>query len=172
MATGKISRLPREIREQLNRRLDDGEPGNRLVIWHNELPVVRTLLAAEFNGSAINEQNLTNWKQGGYRDWRMQQEAQVLVQTAARTANPPVVTTEQLSTVLSARYVMAFREWQEEPMPVNRRWRQLRVMVRDVSKLRRDEQRKEWRALQGERRDFQNSLTGTPKECANLGKSD
>jgi len=28
---GKIARLPREIREQLNRRLQDGEPGKRLV---------------------------------------------------------------------------------------------------------------------------------------------
>jgi hypothetical protein len=78
MATGKISRLPREIREQLNRRLDDGEPGNRLVIWLNELPTVRALLAAEFGGAAINEQNLTNWKQGGFRDWRIQQEAGAL----------------------------------------------------------------------------------------------
>src|SRR5882724_10428162 len=74
MATGKISRLPREIREQLNQRLDWGEPGKRLVAWLNELPAVRTLLAAEFGGATINEQNLTNWKQGGFREWRMQQE--------------------------------------------------------------------------------------------------
>ena len=74
MATGKISRLPREIREQLNQRMVGGEPGKRLVIWLNELPAVRALLAAEFDGAAINEQNLTNWKQGGFRDWRMEQE--------------------------------------------------------------------------------------------------
>ena len=72
MATGKISRLPREIREQVNKKLDAGEPGNRLVNWLNELPAVRALLAGEFGGAAINEQNLSNWKQGGFREWRMQ----------------------------------------------------------------------------------------------------
>ena len=74
MATGKIARLPREIREQLNQRLEDGEPGNRLVAWLNELPEVKALLAAEFGGAAIKEQNLSNWKQGGFRDWRMRRE--------------------------------------------------------------------------------------------------
>jgi len=78
MATGKISRLLREIREQVNQKLDAGEPGNRLVAWLNELPAVRVLLAAEFGGGAINEQNLTNWKQGGFREWRMEQAASAL----------------------------------------------------------------------------------------------
>jgi len=32
---GKIARIPLEIREQLNCRLADGEPGNRLVEWLN-----------------------------------------------------------------------------------------------------------------------------------------
>jgi hypothetical protein len=29
--TGKIARLPREVREELNRRLQNGEQGKRLV---------------------------------------------------------------------------------------------------------------------------------------------
>jgi hypothetical protein len=32
----------------VNRRLDDGEPGNRLVVWLNELPAVGEALAAVF----------------------------------------------------------------------------------------------------------------------------
>jgi len=28
---GKIARLPKDIREELNRRLEDGEPGKHLV---------------------------------------------------------------------------------------------------------------------------------------------
>ena len=47
MATGKISRLPREICEQLNRRLDNGTPGSRPVTWVNELPPVRAGAGAE-----------------------------------------------------------------------------------------------------------------------------
>ena len=32
-------------------------------------------MAAEFDGKPIREQNLSEWKQGGYRDWMAQQEA-------------------------------------------------------------------------------------------------
>jgi hypothetical protein len=35
--TGKIARLPRELRDELNRRLREGEPGIRLVEWLNSL---------------------------------------------------------------------------------------------------------------------------------------
>ena len=35
---GKIARLPLEIREQLNRRLDDGEQGQPDLDWLNALP--------------------------------------------------------------------------------------------------------------------------------------
>lgn len=71
---GKIARLPCEIREQLNRRLADGEIGKRLVDWLNSLPEVRAVLAAEFGGRPINEQNLSDWKQGGFEDWQRHQE--------------------------------------------------------------------------------------------------
>jgi hypothetical protein len=35
---GKIARLPQEIREQVNRRLEDGEPGKQIAEWLNGLP--------------------------------------------------------------------------------------------------------------------------------------
>src|SRR6266568_3205109 len=37
---GKIARLPLAIREQLNRRLQDGEIGRDLVVWLNSAPEV------------------------------------------------------------------------------------------------------------------------------------
>ena len=45
---GKIARLPRALREQLNHRLQDGELGRRLVDWLNASPEVKAVLAAEF----------------------------------------------------------------------------------------------------------------------------
>ena len=72
--TGKIARLPREIREQLNRRLADGELQTHLVDWLNSLPEVEAVLKANFKGQPISEQNLSEWKQGGYRDWGLHQE--------------------------------------------------------------------------------------------------
>src|ERR1700735_2174125 len=67
--TGKIARLPREIRDQLNQRLNDGQSGRRLVTWLNSLPEVQQVLAANFDGRPLTEQNLSEWKAGGYLDW-------------------------------------------------------------------------------------------------------
>ena len=62
---GKIARLPCRIRTQLNRRLQDGELGPQLVEWLNALPEAQKILAAEFGGRPINEQNLSEWRLGG-----------------------------------------------------------------------------------------------------------
>jgi hypothetical protein len=83
---GKIARLPRNIREQLNHKLDDGEPGGRIVEWLNGLPEVRHVLAEDFGGCRINEQNLSQWRGGGYRDWQKQQERRTLVRQLTEDA--------------------------------------------------------------------------------------
>ncbi|MGA3267891.1 MAG: hypothetical protein ABSE16_13835 [Verrucomicrobiota bacterium] len=57
---GKIARLPGVIRDELNRRLQDGEPGKNLVQWLNGLPKVKKLLADQFAGRPIARQNLSN----------------------------------------------------------------------------------------------------------------
>ena len=72
---GKIARLPRAVRDELNRRLDDGEQGIRLVEWLNGLAEVQAVLKADFDGRPINEQNLSDWKDGGLKDWRRSQQA-------------------------------------------------------------------------------------------------
>ena len=46
--TGKIARLPKAVREELNRRLQDGEPGTQLVEWLNSLPQVQRVKALKF----------------------------------------------------------------------------------------------------------------------------
>ena len=68
--TGKIARLPKAIRDELNRRLDDNELGIRLLDWLNGLPEVQQVLNQDFNGCPINKVNLTHWRQGGFLDWR------------------------------------------------------------------------------------------------------
>src|SRR5580704_14002274 len=110
---GKIARLPKSVRDELNRRLTDGEPGNQLVAWLNDLPEVQKVVAAEFGGRAVREQNLSEWKQGGYQDWLRQQEALELVrglsaegeELRAATAAQPF--TERLVIWLAARYAVA-----------------------------------------------------------------
>ena len=66
---GKIARLPSNIREQLNQRLLDGQPATVILPWLNDLPPVKEILAAQFDGAPIIRQNLDNWRQGGHQDW-------------------------------------------------------------------------------------------------------
>jgi hypothetical protein len=77
---GKIARLPWAIRDELNRRLRDGEPGTQLVDCLNGLPEVQDVLREHFGGRPITEQNLSEWKQRGYEDWLRHQEARAWVQ--------------------------------------------------------------------------------------------
>jgi hypothetical protein len=84
---GKIARLPRHIRDQLNSRLDDGEQGARLVEWLNGLPEVNLVLERNFDGQPINEQNLTDWKQGGFLDWQQLQQSREWVRAVADEAD-------------------------------------------------------------------------------------
>ena len=77
--TGKIARLPQAIRQQLNERLADGECGQHLAAWLNENEVVRKRLAEYYAGRPITEQNLSDWKQGGFLDWQRHQQTRGLV---------------------------------------------------------------------------------------------
>jgi hypothetical protein len=68
--TGKIARLPIQIREKLNRRILDGQVGTTEILpWLNSLDAVRAILADQFDGVPISDANLTEWRQGGYADW-------------------------------------------------------------------------------------------------------
>jgi hypothetical protein len=71
--TGKIGRLPREIRNELGQALYQGVPAVRLVAWLNTLPEVQAILASDFGGQPINNQNLSKWKVRGYPDWLQEQ---------------------------------------------------------------------------------------------------
>src|SRR6516162_4291619 len=78
--TGKIARLPDSIREELNQRLQNNERGKSLIKWLNSLPEVQALLKDHFDGKPINDQNLTEWRKGGFDDWQMRQGALKLAQ--------------------------------------------------------------------------------------------
>lgn len=71
---GKIARLPKAIRDRLNQQIQDGVPGKDLVRWLNLNDEVRDVLLKHFNAKDITEQNLSEWKQGGYQDWLTHQE--------------------------------------------------------------------------------------------------
>jgi hypothetical protein len=84
---GKIARLPRLIRDELNRRLDEGEQSARLVDWLNSQKEVQAVLAIDFNNRPITEQNLSEWKQGGFVDWQQLQESREWVRIVTDEAD-------------------------------------------------------------------------------------
>jgi len=71
---GKIARLPAKIREELNQRLLDGQSAGRILPWLNALPEVIKALDEDFEGLRINDQNLSDWRTGGFVDWQKSRE--------------------------------------------------------------------------------------------------
>jgi len=75
--TGKIARLPATIREELNRRFNNGSLAKDLVPWLNELPDVKRVMNELFGGRPITEDNLSQWRRGGFQDWLRDEERRV-----------------------------------------------------------------------------------------------
>lgn len=60
--TGKIARAPFEVRTQVNEMLRDGRMYESIIKFLGEKGI-----------AGVNEQNLTNWKDGGFQDWLREQ---------------------------------------------------------------------------------------------------
>jgi cell division protein FtsB len=71
----KIARLPFEVREELNRRLLDGEQGPALLPWLNSLRPPGM--------APLNDQNLSAWRQGEYADWLVERKEIEAIQKSA-----------------------------------------------------------------------------------------
>lgn len=67
---GKIARLPEALREELNKRLVGGALGPQLLPWLNAQPETVAVLTEHFAGAPINPQNLSDWRNGGFREWQ------------------------------------------------------------------------------------------------------
>ena len=142
---GKIARLPQVVQEQLNRRLDDHEPGKRLVAWLNSLPEVQAVIQAEFAGRPVREQNLSEWKKGGYADWQRRQERSGLFrQLQAEAGDLGAVMDEetfnrQLTVVLKADVALMAREVMTQTGDPCQRAKHLGILSGKFAQLRREE---------------------------------
>ena len=111
---GKIANLPNEIREELNYRLNDGEPGNELVAWLNAKPEVIEVINQLFDGRPISEQNLSHWRNHGYRVWHAHRT--IVDETHALSGNSEVIAgtginCEKLLLALTASYAEMIQRW-------------------------------------------------------------
>ena len=145
--------MPRNIRDELDRRLDNGEPGVRLVEWLNSLPEVQQVLETCFAGHQITEKNLSDWKANGHLDWQGQQ--QTLAVTRELKAKAVELSTESdgnltesLATVVAACYAAALDGWNGEITDeMRRKLRGLKGITREVLCLERMKIQREWLAL-------------------------
>jgi hypothetical protein len=125
---GKIARLSRALQTEVNRRLAAGEPGRILLAWLNAQPEVQTLMLGEFAGKAVNKQNLSQWRLGGFTEWQIHLEADDYCQDLAAHA-------DDLDPILNGRLL---RHWDGEVSPeFEQNLRLLGGIMRDVSELRR-----------------------------------
>jgi hypothetical protein len=160
MRTGKIAHLPNELREQLNRRLQNGEPGKAILKWLNSLPEVQTILKAQFKGHPVSPSNLTEWKQGGYLDWQVRQDAlQLAASLRDESALGDKALTEQFTRKLAQwvaiQYAASAQALVAAETDPQIKWSRLRHLCADVCRLRRGyllaerlEVEREWLALE------------------------
>jgi hypothetical protein len=142
---GKIARLPRQLREQLNRRIDNGEQGVSLVDWLNRQPGVIRTLNEHFDGRLINEQNLSDWKQGGFLEWQRHQDTLEWVRTLSGEAEQiaedagvmPV--SDQLSSIVSVTLGKMLRTFAEGPPPDAASRKEFLELLRELARLRRED---------------------------------
>jgi hypothetical protein len=139
---GKIGRLPKAVQEQLNRRLENGEKGRGLAAWLNSLPEVQAVLAAVFEGKPIREQNLSEWRKGGYKKWLWRQEALEMARDMASEISElqpggaqPLA--DQMAGWVTVRYLLAVRKLVEKSEDGEPDLKVLREFCHNIVALRR-----------------------------------
>jgi len=141
--TGKIARLPKEIRERLNQHLEAGMPAPKLLDWLHRHVEVLEVLVRDFGGRLISEQNLSEWRQGGFQDWLYLQERKVqlrLIDEQAEDLQGSVKSglTDRLALLLTARYAEMVAELSGQlDMSKARDREKLRQLCEEVTALRR-----------------------------------
>ena len=141
----KIASLRKEIRDDLNQKLEEGEPGNQIVDWLNSQPEVQSVLRCQFQGNPITEQNLSDWRNGGFLDWQRAQESWAWMQQLGDEADElkergfGAKISNWFGILMSAEMTSTARELiQAEPDPA-KRWERLCDVYKQVSRLRRDD---------------------------------
>jgi hypothetical protein len=157
---GKIARLPKAVRDQLNKNLEDGLSGVRLVEWLNELPEVQKVLTDQFDGRAINEVNLTEWKGGGFLDWQARQDMRAQALELAEEAQDlksamPGVLAEHLNIIVAGRFAELLNKWNgEADEEFMKKLKALRLLSHEVTVQRRGEVAASHQAVRVERLAF------------------
>ncbi|MGD0816090.1 MAG: hypothetical protein ABSA83_21060, partial [Verrucomicrobiota bacterium] len=117
---GKIAHLPRSIRDLLNERLDRSQPASQILPWLNGLEEVQEIIKEEFDGVPISEQNLSQWRQGGFQEWLVRRELCLEAGDVTELAEGMQEETGQgvladdVAVILAARFGTLLAKWDGE----------------------------------------------------------
>ncbi len=144
MRNGKIARLPRDVRDALNLRMEKSDDGEKILDWLNSLPEVQESLKANFNGVPVSKQNLCEWRQGGFREWQIRQgfideacELSAWSTDLSDVIDAPLLAGDLVS-MLATRYAAVLSSWDGEADPkTDEKLRTLRGLIRDVALVQR-----------------------------------
>ncbi len=167
--TGKIARLPLEVKNELNRRLRDGESGPSLLKWLNSLPETKTVMAAQFHGQPATEQNLSQWRKGGYVQWLTQQEIlasvnQTLDDAAQIKDATPGSLTDAMARLLTARLSVVLADLKTHGADGKINYESLHALCVDLVELRRGDHNAERLRIERERLDMEREHQAAMRE--------
>ena len=157
--TGKVARLPRATREELNRRIEDGEPARPLLKWLNARPEVQEALWEHFDGRPVTEQNLSEWKQRGFPEWQRRMETRELARDFIHEAEElddevgETALTDRLTETLALSLARLLREAMNEGEKGPERHAAVVAIAREFSRLRRGDHAMERLRVEQERRE-------------------
>lgn len=139
---GKIARLPKHIRHDLNTRLDDGQLGKDLIQWLNSLDEVKKLISTDFHGHPVSEQNLSEWKNGGFREWQRQEQtfeqvrALIELSDELDPGDDEQSIADRLAVVLAAELAAETQKLLQETNDPTERFRYIRETLQQLYTLR------------------------------------
>jgi hypothetical protein len=178
---GKIARLPHDVREELNVRLERSERSSQLLAWLNALPAVREFVQREFGGEPVSKHNLSQWRLGGFQDWLTRRDffadprnADDFVAERQEGREKPLA--DQAATVLAARYAGLIVRWDGKcTKDFEARARVLNGICRGVAELQREAHRANRDNLSLERRRGKQETTDpnpVPSQCVAVSRSE
>jgi hypothetical protein len=139
---GKIAHLPRPLRDRICQRIYENASLTQLAEALNQIPEVQAVLANHFNAKPISQQNLSEWKAGGYRDWLLKRQllenktesvadARQLAQTAHGLA-------DSLFGILTLDYAqLMMNRDQDDDETFEKKRAALSILSQDIVRLRR-----------------------------------
>lgn len=159
---GKIARLPFAVRDQLCEKLSDGIPAREVCAWVNALPAWKEARAKYGYGADISEQNVSDWRSGGFVDWQAERAkvqhlravAESACHIAAATGGDPAAVG---SRILAGRLTELLESLDDQQAPeLARALAALRRGENDAQRLELDRSRAELQrqALELERERF------------------